>query len=89
MGALMKTLSEQIAAAEVFARTARFHLDNPRPENLEQARHKLLEALGAKEVSSDGHAYSAPDAAYEPITTSSEAMESLQHMISVATTQAA
>ena len=85
----MKTLCEQIAAAEVFARTARFHLDNPRPEYLEQVRYKLLEALGAGEVSRDGDTCPAPEPAYEPITTSTEAIECLQKMISADATKAA
>lgn len=42
----MKPLSEQIAAAEMFVRIARFHRDDPRPERLEQARQELLDAVG-------------------------------------------
>lgn len=81
----MKTLSEQIAAAERFARTARFHLDNPRPENLDLVRRELLETLGANEVLLDEDAAPHPSCNDLPITNSAEIIDHLQQMVDVLT----
>lgn len=43
----MNPLNEAIAAAEEFIRWARFHLDRPRPEQLEQRRLEAIEKLQA------------------------------------------
>lgn len=79
----MRSLSEQIAAAELFARTARFHLDNPRPERLDQVRRELLDALGAKEVPLGEGAAEVLAPFYLQIANSAEAIELLHHMIDV------
>lgn len=44
------SLIEAIAAADLFARWGRFHLDNPRPEQLEHVTRELREALDRLEA---------------------------------------